>query len=309
MLAPMNSSSTPQSIESLITSGVATLRSAAELHMSKNTEGYRTAIQKGCQVVHHLTEHPDVSGSAEHLHHFKEIRAILETLSSRPEADVLRVITLALENVLSALTEIKESTLSESKGTRTQLLKRFVQEFRYTSYLEIGCNDDSNFNQIQLPTKVGVDPTRGGTVRTTSDSFFATNHQRFDLIFIDGLHHADQVDRDVANAVRCLRQNGTIVLHDCNPRFEVRQVIPFFAGVWNGDVWKAAVRLRANPDLDVRVGDFDHGCAVVRIRPNSDQLTNLPSDLAYADLDRNRERWLRLTPFNELVEWAVTQKR
>ncbi len=304
----MNLPPTDRTIESLITSGVANLRSATELHSTGNSEGYRAAIGRGCQVVNYLTEHQDVSGSAEHHQHFREIHAILQTLSIQPEMDVLRVITLALENVLSALTEIKESALSESKGTRTQLLNSLVQEFHYTSYLEIGCNDDSNFNQNQVPTKVGVDPTRGGTVRATSDSFFAANNQTFDLIFIDGLHHADQVDRDVANAIRCLRPNGTIVLHDCNPRFEVRQVIPFFAGVWNGDVWKAAVKLRTSLDVDMKVGDFDHGCAVVRLRPNSDRLTSLPLELAYADLERNRERWLRLTPFRELVEWAVAQR-
>lgn len=30
---------------------------------------------------------------------------------------------------------------------------------------------------------------RGGTHRMTSDAFFATNEEQFDLVFIDGLHH------------------------------------------------------------------------------------------------------------------------
>jgi predicted O-methyltransferase YrrM len=53
-----------------------------------------------------------------------------------------------------------------------------------------------------------------------SDQFFADHRalrRVFDLIFIDGLHTADQAQRDLANAVKMLKQDGTIVMHDTYP--------------------------------------------------------------------------------------------
>ena len=42
------------------------------------------------------------------------------------------------------------------------------------------------------------------------DARYYLNHcdEKFDLIFIDGLHHADQVKRDFENSLRCLNDNG-----------------------------------------------------------------------------------------------------
>lgn len=52
------------------------------------------------------------------------------------------------------------------------------------------------------------------------------------------------------------------MLHDLNPRTELRQVLPVpenLERIWNGDPWKTAVYLRAEPSLDLRIVDIDHG--------------------------------------------------
>ena len=173
------------------------------------------------------------------------------------------------------------------------------------SYLEIGCNRDKLFDTIDVVHKVGVDPKRGGTHRMTSDDFFARNDRRFDLVMIDGLHHAEQVLRDIDHSLAALNGRGVIVLHDCNPISEEAQRVPSGRrhGAWNGDVWKAVVLLRGRRDIDLAVGDFDYGCGVLLPRPNTELLEagQTLDTLTYVDLERNRREWLRLMDFQEIL--------
>lgn len=188
------------------------------------------------------------------------------------------------------------------------LFNLLIEKFGYTSYLEIGCKDNTTFNQVEVERKVGVDPNRGGTLRMTSDKYFEENNEKFDLIFIDGLHEATQVSKDFFNASARLNPNGTIILHDCDPPAEVRQRVPQAPGQrgWCGDCWKAFVSLRACADVDAICTTFDMGMGIVRLRPNSDLIT-IPApmlELTWDDLVANREKWLRLTPTEDLLEWV-----
>ena len=153
------------------------------------------------------------------------------------------------------------------------LLNYLVGKYQYASYLEIGCRGDECFNAVRCATKIGVDPVAGGTIRMTSDSYFAQLSPlvRFDLVFIDGLHHCEQVDRDIANALQHLTSGGTIVLHDCKPTSEEEATypMPVTAYNWTGDVWRAIALWRTKLTVDICVVDFDWGCGVIRVRPNS----------------------------------------
>lgn len=44
--------------------------------------------------------------------------------------------------------------------------------------------------------------------------------QKFDLVFIDGLHHSDQVLKDINNSLSFLEPNGVIMCHDILPSSE-----------------------------------------------------------------------------------------
>jgi hypothetical protein len=183
-------------------------------------------------------------------------------------------------------------------NNRTELLNHLAQRFGYESYLEIGCSSGKNFEKITGLRKVGVDPKQGGTFRGTSDRFFAQNQEMFDLIFVDGLHHSEQVLVDVENSLRVLNRRGAIVLHDCNPLSERAQRVPreTAGGTWNGDVWRAALALRMREDLDAAVANFDHGCGIVLCRSNTDQLVleENPFSVSYELFHANRDKWLRL---------------
>ena len=67
---------------------------------------------------------------------------------------------------------------------------------------------------------------------------------KYDIIFIDGLHHDYQVIRDIENSLNHLSDNGVIVCHDCLPFSEVMQRQEECYGEWTGDVWKAIAKFR-----------------------------------------------------------------
>ncbi len=193
------------------------------------------------------------------------------------------------------------------------LLNFLIQKYQYKSYLEIGCNQNICFDRINVSHKIGVDPYSGGTYRITSDKYFELYDEKFDLIFIDGLHWSEQVFRDIYNSLRCLNKNGIIVLHDCNPVTEYYGFYPrppAYKGdkTWNGDVWKAIVHYRQDPNLDIVVGNFDWGCGLLRKKPNTDLLyvRKFYTNLTYQELERNRQKWLRLVSEEELKKWLDT---
>lgn len=196
---------------------------------------------------------------------------------------------------------------------RSELLNHLVATRGYQRYLEIGVRSPGeNFDKVTAPIKHGVDPAPWGTVtyQMTSDDFFAhlaktAPDTRYDLVFIDGLHLAEQVERDVINALAYLSPQGSVVLHDCNPRTRDAQTDDY-DGVkhWNGTVWKAWAKLRATrPDLSMTVVDMDDGCGV--ITRGSQRCISLPA-LDYAALDfkylkANRREVLNLVPPREFL--------
>jgi hypothetical protein len=178
------------------------------------------------------------------------------------------------------------------------------------SYLEIGVSSGSCARRVVAEEKWGVDPEPHGNAPAlfakfftgTSDNFFAklSPQKKFDVVFIDGLHHAGQVYRDVVNAVAHLKPRGVILLHDCNPLSEAAQAVPRRVGHWNGDCWKAIALLRSHhPELNTFVLNADEGIGVVvpLKRPAAQPALvseDDPFKLAYDDLVKNRRRLLGL---------------
>lgn len=135
-------------------------------------------------------------------------------------------------------------------------------------YLEIGVQGGECFRRIRCEEKVGVDPdcSSAATVHLPSDTYFAqlAPHEQFDVVFVDGLHHREQVYRDIVNAHQVLRRDGVIVVHDCNPPTQGAGQRVICGGIWCGDVWQgwldARLALRGTYTCTV---DTDLGCGVV----------------------------------------------
>lgn len=210
-------------------------------------------------------------------------------------------------------------------------------------YLEIGVSRGFAFRRISADVKIAVDPAFRLSARsrrqadakaratyyfeTTSDAFFA-NETAFleqhgvDVALIDGLHTYGQVVRDVENTLRYLRDDGVIVLHDCNPAraliarpaasqadFIAQQKGLLKIGVWSGDVWKAIVYLRsARHDVRVAVLKCDLGVGIVRKGRPESRLSYSAAEidtLDYADLAADRKHLLNLKPPAYLGEFLA----
>jgi len=109
---------------------------------------------------------------------------------------------------------------------RTEIINALIEKHDYKSFLEIGVNNGINMKGVECKDKIGVDPapTPEGeaytTHKMTSDDYFLTNVRKFYIIFVDGLHHADQVYKDIKNGLDHLNKGGAIVCHDMSPRAE-----------------------------------------------------------------------------------------
>lgn len=196
-----------------------------------------------------------------------------------------------------------DSLPPETEIDKTILLNTLIEKFGYTSYLEIGQGKaEDNFNHINCRIRIGVDPdsTCNAAYCLTSDEFFDLNKAKFDLIFVDGLHHNDQVYRDIINSLNCLNSNGTIVVHDCNPKNEGMQAVPRTQDFWTGDVWKAWVGLRSErSDLEMFVLKNGNGCGV--IRAGKQKTISTPDSLTYRYFDENRDYLLNFKTVNEFL--------
>lgn len=184
---------------------------------------------------------------------------------------------------------------------RQDIINKIIQKYDYKSYLEIGvASPDATFNKINVAYKVSVDPRTDYqyTYNLTSDDFFRANKENFDCIFIDGLHHSEQVYRDIKNSLKILNEGGTIVCHDMNPPSEASQIVPQAAGEWCGDCWKAWMNLRfRHSDLSMFVVNTDYGVGI--IRKGFQKRVPLSFDLSYANFDKNRKEWLNLVTVEE----------
>jgi hypothetical protein len=156
--------------------------------------------------------------------------------------------------------------------TRSQLINLLISNYGYKTYLEVGVNTPAqpgyNFDNVKINLKHGVDPAEKvkATFQMTSDDFFDKHiKMKYDLIFIDGLHLFEQAHRDIINSLKWLSENGTIVVHDCNPTLEKTQRRTHTSGPWHGDVWKAILKLRMeNPHISIYTVDTDEGCAIIQ---------------------------------------------
>lgn len=171
------------------------------------------------------------------------------------------------------------------------------------SYLEVGVSKGFTFQEVRAFKKVGVEPKPQFNTSLlpphteihiqTSDSFFASALDGlFDLIFLDGLHEANQTYRDLCSAIPRLKNGGYIVIDDILPKniesslpdeqasiaSRIQRGMPDRA--WYGDTYKViALIYKAHPELDVQIvgnSSYDHGQAVLSFANADRKLSFVP---------------------------------
>ena len=187
---------------------------------------------------------------------------------------------------------------------RWDLIAYLIKKYNYTNYLEIGCDRDQLFSKVKIQNKIGVDPFSGGTVRKTSDKFFLENNEKFDIVFIDGLHIYSQVKKDILNSVQCLKPNGIVLVHDCMPDSIGKQAVPRYKMQWNGDVWKAIVDLRQHDNLEIFTCEIDQGIGIISNKKNSSILKlDIPiNKIKFKDYYYNYKEYMRVINLKEFKE-------
>lgn len=192
---------------------------------------------------------------------------------------------------------------------------------REITYLEIGVRVPAhNFDKINAHKKYSVDP---GIERehnpvdfpVTSDAFFGSldageilsKDIQFDVIFIDGLHLAEQVEKDIQNSLKYLSDDGFIVMHDCNPPSEshARETFEYLlspaGSQWNGTTWKAFLKTRMRNDLFSCCVDTDWGVGIISKKINFGLTTTVKNEFyEYEILKNNRKNALNLISFDAL---------
>lgn len=180
----------------------------------------------------------------------------------------------------------------------TDLLQQLIKGHSYKSYLEIGYGQGVNFNAIEVDKKVAVDPNmnfegfiEGCTyIHETSDTYFGSldGRTKFDIAFIDGDHHANQVERDIVNAWQHLKKGGALVIHDVWPENEEMTRVPRETKVWCGTVFKAFHGLLDKyPSLDYIMDTEDFGTAVIMFDKDIKIEPGFISDVSFEEYVRS----------------------
>jgi hypothetical protein len=219
-----------------------------------------------------------------------------------------------------------------SRMTRHEVVQGLLALFEAPRYLEIGVAKGVTFHAVRAAEKVAVDPRFGFDVaeaaranptaryfQVTSDHYFGRivgTDERFDVIYLDGLHTAEQTLRDLLNALEFLKPDGIIVIDDVKPVTalaaipdratfaRVRAYLGSREKAWMGDVYKVVWFIDTFlQQLSWRTVAENHGQAVVwrkrrgEVRPRTIQEVGLTSfEQFVADIDT-----LRIAPYAEIV--------
>lgn len=196
---------------------------------------------------------------------------------------------------------------------RTDVLNHLARKYGLKRFLEIGLqNASQNFDKIECEYKVSVDPDPNAHADfcMTSDQFFERINEykdsytrNYDLIFIDGLHQAEQVKKDFENSLKVLSPNGFIVLHDCNPEKEEHTIVPrpTPTGHWQGSVYKFACELGLYYKK-FNVVDIDCGCGVWNNSGQDIMKDSNGWNGTWDDFTKNKETYLNIINWETFVK-------
>lgn len=176
----------------------------------------------------------------------------------------------------------------DAEPQRFDFLNHCIQKRGFVDYLEIGVNNPATcFDLIETERKWSVDPgleyaPNPVDFPMTSDAFFKSiadlrcerlplpQDRKFDLIFIDGLHQAEQAWRDIENSLKHLRPGGIVMVHDCLPPNEhcatntyPKSLHAVTSGYWPGSTWRAFERYCRTGEHRAFLIDGDSGMGVI----------------------------------------------
>ena len=228
---------------------------------------------------------------------------------------------------------------------RWQVNQRLLDLSPSPAYLEIGVCLGETFHAVTAARKVAIDPHFQFDVAAaqadpanadatylpiTSDDYFtgpAGQDDRFDLIFLDGLHTFDQTLRDLLHAIERLNEGGVIVIDDVLPssygaslrelddsaKFRRMTAGPHSSRAWMGDVYRLVFFIRDYlASYSYATVAENHGQLVMWRQTRAHEVAPLDveriSQLEYKDVVF-RPRAYNFLPFDEIVERITDWRR
>jgi len=155
------------------------------------------------------------------------------------------------------------------------------------SYLELGVNDNVNFNKITAKLKVSVDVNGNATFTGTTDEYFASllPTDSFDIIFIDACHDYEYVLRDFNNAV--MHATKWVLLHDMIPPSRKHTQQKFCS-----DSYKILFYMLSKEQFEIYPMDNNFGLTLIK----------MPASKIYPSDD------YRDTPYDKFLEFITAAK-
>uniref|UniRef100_A0A6C0KP63 Glycosyltransferase 2-like domain-containing protein n=1 Tax=viral metagenome TaxID=1070528 RepID=A0A6C0KP63_9ZZZZ len=217
------------------------------------------------------------------------------TLIDEPEENLIKYFKLcyiSINNYEIISCNIEKLKYNSNFDQRHQVINSLTNS--WNKYLEIGVENGYTFSNTHFHLKVGIDPDpkykpnneNEEILKMTSDEYFNKLNlydensdiisidsddciDFFDVIFIDGMHHCENVLQDFNNSIKILNKDGIIFIDDCIPLNYGEQLkIPkkhyYENGVlkygeeWTGDVWKFVYYLLKNYSDKINLKYFNN---------------------------------------------------
>jgi hypothetical protein len=225
---------------------------------------------------------------------------------------------------------------------RSEVVQGILNCIPEANYLEIGVDSGITFHELKARRKVAVDPhfkfdQQEAAQRhpnceyhaVTSDAFFGNlgSGEKFDVIYVDGLHTFEQTLRDLLNSIAHLADGGAVIIDDVLPSSysaslpdleEAFALKRYFDpeikdASWMGDVYKLVFFISTFlQKFSFATVMENHGQLIMwretRSEPAHSQRTiEWISRLEFAALLRNLDE-MRLRPYHEIVAAYLAAK-
>lgn len=160
------------------------------------------------------------------------------------------------------------------------------------TYLELGINDNQNFNAINAKIKDSVDINGNAIFNMTTDKFFDVidKSKKYEVIFIDANHDYEFVLRDFNNSTK--HATKWIIIHDMIP--------PDFAHTDSrlcSDSYKLLYYFLTSTNFQIFPMNENYGLTLIKMPAHevhpSDQIRNLPWNIFYEFIS-NQKLWTRI---------------
>lgn len=217
---------------------------------------------------------------------------------------------------------------------RWKIIQRVLGLFEEPAYLEVGVSRGLTFHKLEASRKVAVDPAFGFDWQreqedrrdtttyhqVTSDEYFGSlvgEGEKFDVIFLDGLHTYEQTLRDFLNALEHLTDRGVIIIDDVRPSsyhaslpdhlhaVTVREWVKGETKDWMGDVYRLLWFIDTFcQQLTYRTVSTDPGVAVVwrqRRATVTERSVRATAELSFEDFVLQQDV-LHQRPFREIFQ-------